>query len=1803
MALKSRAEVQLRHALAQHQTKSASLYLREQQQKAALGAEDQDAESDLDDEEQQQPVTTTKQGTRKRRSQHAEGDTAEEAITLVRQLHDDFFVVGKDEGSSSIDRNQIEANAVARRERHMAAQRVYTEHVRRVAEDIEAALISSADRVKDALAGLDAQLRDAFRSLEDDALLLRSSNEDVFRLWDGEVLALCQQRTRVVEDFAHELDDIERSRTRRVRDGLTTLTTELMETAHALPPEVERVIEREAHELNAVVLSNRKVYADLVARIATADVDVFVDARLTWERGQRYWRRLRHDDAIRTFQTRLSSLEFTDPEQRRALLQAIRGHQEAVHNDQRLAVLQQLEDARAALTSEHATQLLQRISATQADEETQNHGFFAQLRSAHDEKHDDAERLREALRLEIHGFGAMAQEGEVELCRGRLAQLLGDSALDEFFRMAGGLRGELDAVVKRLEVSELIYEANLAPLTASVAVLLSALPLESVMETQGKGAERKALQATLEKLRKASKSEILPLLPALQTQLGVLSKLSDMGDAFKQELEDIAVLLEQLIQEYGLASTASSDTHASGAAPGSPPKSSESPSRSSTAAPAATGAAPPDATTASSLSSTSPPKSRATSEFSQAAAYSFIDLQAIRKVQRRLGTLLYASELPAPIREHLAFVSEQLALQAHANAVVDAVIAAECDALLVSREQESKLFLEVMGREMERQSARLHDHTEKLAKFCLLAALCVEQSIEKVRYIDLSALDLLDALKDDDDEQLAALEAQYLQSCARLRHAPDDTVLQDEFQAASALLRQIEDEYRLYHRKVGVAADHHAIAIEKQRQMFCSRMCSSFGLKVPVSDAHPEALDVDRFLSVTYIGNIVNPTPASQLEGDDEDAAAENAVENPQEGAGGGQLASARGSASVAAADASQATPRAEADKSRPGSRQAASDPVAEAKAVVFRAISGLETEVELEIPALVARILSHESSEEEEEEEAEQIDASSPGHEASAGAPHAAATALGDQPASSTPRDPLSASGEEEKAAEALAQAAQQQQQAMAKVAKEFLRLEIPAAVVERMLSTLRDAFVSRIDSDSTRTAEVTAETREQRFAAANLLLEERLRLHWPRSGRLGVQIHQPRMGELLNHRQRQERQIRAMLKKVEAQESAFASRTTRALEHAEQVRVKQVACQAQLPMQASLAALQGQEGRSKKLLNAFKVEGAEHVDALRAMTKADVSALAASVQEFLRACAAQQFPDVSSCDVISGCDYHPDEISALRAKIATVEAQLCAKLLEREQRVSEVEAAQAHVLALAQAFKTRYQSCMQTLSMKDGLGQKFGLPRRTAQERYRSEVTRCDERSARIDELLASLHAVVENTAVAVSRRDADVASAIVRHLLQLRAKVYTRGRYFGLLKNVSQLELTPVTFDPSGGSSSSGSVGDGGAAAPRVVVRDRDVVEEQDMRAAAHGAGSFLDFVKEVSAQCRENTRLIYQQEGKLDELPNGSVPPSLDEYLVGLADKARAYVLRQELAFREQVHFLEELLVLAPERALADLLARSQAELSGTNEQLTQALETEFAALMAQKEAHTAELRPELCSPNNVAALDALSEREMERSRRSVARLQRFRAQVMRVQLQASSAFESELVALFQCLMAILDSCVMTLDDLQPISGEPLPKLKRKTLKRLRKVARIQELGDEREAKRPDAELQRLAQLGEAPRFPRRAWPAIPSFSAHERWAVQQERLLRHDEEHALPRDEQLSTLDCASFAAAADGGACVGLLTPAHRSLVRARDAVYTTFASFCGVQNETLVAGVQERLRDEVRAAQSWERGIAAMRV
>jgi len=60
---------------------------------------------------------------------------------------------------------------------------------------------------------------------------------------------------------------------------------------------------------------------------------------------------------------------------------------------------------------------------------------------------------------------------------------------------------------------------------------------------------------------------------------------------------------------------------------------------------------------------------------------------------------------------------------------------------------------------------------------------------------------------------------------------------------------------------------------------------------------------------------------------------------------------------------------------------------------------------------------------------------------------------------------------------------------------------------------------------------------------------------------------------------------------------------------------------------------------------------------------------------------------------------------------------------------------------------FNLAYGDSIKQLSAKDGLGKTFGQPRRLAQERLRSEMTKCEQAQKGVDELIDRVESLMKD------------------------------------------------------------------------------------------------------------------------------------------------------------------------------------------------------------------------------------------------------------------------------------------------------------------------------------------------------------------------------------------------------------------------------------------------------------------------
>ena len=150
--------------------------------------------------------------------------------------------------------------------------------------------------------------------------------------------------------------------------------------------------------------------------------------------------------------------------------------------------------------------------------------------------------------------------------------------------------------------------------------------------------------------------------------------------------------------------------------------------------------------------------------------------------------------------------------------------------------------------------------------------------------------------------------------------------------------------------------------------------------------------------------------------------------------------------------------------------------------------------------------------------------------------------------------------------------------------------KLALPVETVEEMLETLRYALVDEAETTATAREKKMSTLFEERKGDLTFELEERLRTHWPRKGRTDVGFQQPRIGELIAHRQRHERQVRAVKLKLRAQDERYADLLEQTNASIKKYTGHMEALEESLIEQSNLASLQGVLKRAKETTAMYK-------------------------------------------------------------------------------------------------------------------------------------------------------------------------------------------------------------------------------------------------------------------------------------------------------------------------------------------------------------------------------------------------------------------------------------------------------------------------------------------------------------------------------------------------------------------------------------------------------------------------------------
>ncbi|XP_031558023.1 coiled-coil domain-containing protein 180-like [Actinia tenebrosa] len=257
-----------------------------------------------------------------------------EAIQEVRGLMSDL--PKKSQAKSNI----VEKIKASRKERHETTLEDMYQELAMISTDLEPRIIEASETLQVKLAENDKEIDHLMQLIEKDDDLIGYEIKDLHKLWIN-VAAHSSVRQSWIKDMQKSLEQVELDRSSLLRETLRSYDKTLERIAHLMPPDVHRMLEKEALHINSTILTNKRSCADLIAHLLSADIERERKCYIKWQTRVEDWRLLKCKESTRKFSEFMQSPPIKDPPDVQRELECFTLEQKAI-NSRRHDILESL---------------------------------------------------------------------------------------------------------------------------------------------------------------------------------------------------------------------------------------------------------------------------------------------------------------------------------------------------------------------------------------------------------------------------------------------------------------------------------------------------------------------------------------------------------------------------------------------------------------------------------------------------------------------------------------------------------------------------------------------------------------------------------------------------------------------------------------------------------------------------------------------------------------------------------------------------------------------------------------------------------------------------------------------------------------------------------------------------------------------------------------------------------------------------------------------------------------------------------------------------------------------------------------------------------------------------------------------------------------------------------------------------------------------------------------------------------------------------------------------------------------------
>lgn len=430
----------------------------------------------------------------------------EDDITLVQALDNPSFDKGRTfEGLAKVK--------VSRKDRHMKALDQFTKNLEEFAESLENEVLDESRRMREALEEIDESISKCNVEMTKEDFLIVKDEVDLIEYLDG-LMAIVASRKNEIDKYALALDQIESKRASTLGQRLKNLVDTLVAIAHQLPDEIEHIVESETHDLNSVLTANRQSHAQLLGMLRNRQIEVEIEVRQRWEDARRFWRKLRHEKALKEFDDEIRSDIYFNPPSRYQLMLSFQQGQEE-RQQQRMDLVQQLQSMTVTSISVASIQQIQhQLQELNEHEIEALQDCYNRLNTLRVDLNEQSAQRIESLRFELHVYGALLLEPDRHPLLSALESGLRQptAEMSEIWRLGGGLKMDCQSLLQDIPHREMAYDSMVQQCSERLELIICGFSLRGDLEKKGRQSWLDRLRSSLQKMRSVPRDQLKDLL-------------------------------------------------------------------------------------------------------------------------------------------------------------------------------------------------------------------------------------------------------------------------------------------------------------------------------------------------------------------------------------------------------------------------------------------------------------------------------------------------------------------------------------------------------------------------------------------------------------------------------------------------------------------------------------------------------------------------------------------------------------------------------------------------------------------------------------------------------------------------------------------------------------------------------------------------------------------------------------------------------------------------------------------------------------------------------------------------------------------------------------------------------------------------------------------------------------------------------------------------------------------------------------------------------------------------------------------